>query len=193
MNPQQERRAGRDAFKPRGHAWLNVGEVVAFLDHLDADRADAIDHRSHRAAGGGGFEQNGETTLVFLFRYDAAQGDAVLEGVEIDVRPDDRPVDAEDVVAIAVAAALVADQDDAGLAEFALGLARGAALALVKVPRRIDEGVERRRGDLQRIAGLNLIENHYDPSPSYPQRVQITQWIDLFDIGRDRLLDHCLS
>lgn len=91
-------------------------------------------------------------------RHDAAQGHAVLEGVEVDGRFDDRPFDAQDLEAVAVLPALVADQDDAGLAEVALTLARGAALALLEVPRRLDEGVERLGGDLQRFAGLDLRE-----------------------------------
>ncbi|MCK6485473.1 MAG: hypothetical protein HUU27_05100 [Phycisphaerae bacterium] len=91
-------------------------------------------------------------------RHDAAQGDAVLEGVEIDGRLDDRPLDAEDLEPLAVLAALVADQDDAGLAEVSLTLPGGATLALLEVPRRLDEGVERLGGDLQRFAGLDLCE-----------------------------------
>jgi len=136
----------------------HVGEAIALVDHLYAHGADAIDNGPHGAAGGGGLEQDGVAPLVPAPGHHAAQGDAVLEGVEVDARLDDRAFDAEDLEALAILAALVADQDDAGLAEVALALARGAALAVLEVARRLDECVERFRGDLQRIAGLDLGE-----------------------------------
>ncbi|MCK6458071.1 MAG: hypothetical protein L6Q92_16275 [Phycisphaerae bacterium] len=158
LNPQQVGRAGRGAFKARGNALPDVGEAVALVDHLHADGADAIDHRPHGAAGCRGLQQDGEAALVPAPRHHAAQGHAVLEGVEVGGRLDDRAFDAQDLEAVADRAALVADQDDAGLAKVALALACGAALPLLKVPRRIDEGVERLGGDLQRFAWLDFGE-----------------------------------
>jgi len=52
---------------------------------------------------------------------------------------------------------LVAEQNDAGLAEVTLAVAGGVALAVLEVLRRVDEGVERLGGDAQRIAGADLV------------------------------------
>lgn len=149
-------RAGDIAFEQSRHVFDGLGEVIALVDHPHAHHAGAVDDGAADRADGQRLEQNGEPVAVLFLRDDSAQRHAVLEAILVGGRGYDRAGDAEHIEPFAVRAGVVADQDDASLADVALGVAASIALPLLKIPCRVDEGIERRRRDGQRIAGSNF-------------------------------------
>lgn len=138
---------------------LYVREAVVFLDHLNADSADAVETGPADLPGSERFQQHSEPALVFWGGHHAAQGDSFPEGLRILGGLDDRPEQAQDVETIPVAAGLVANEDNARLAEIALAITGRVVLTILEVLSRVHERIERLGGDVQRIAGAHLVEH----------------------------------
>ncbi|HOA75568.1 MAG TPA: hypothetical protein PLT93_16300 [Phycisphaerae bacterium] len=74
---------------------LDVREAMVFLDHLNADGAGAVETGPADLARCERFQQHSEPPSVFCGRHDAAQGDALSEGLLVLGRLDDRSANTE--------------------------------------------------------------------------------------------------
>lgn len=141
-------------------AVADIGTAKFRIAGIDPDSADghAADDRPADPAVGERFEQDHEPPSERRRRSLANEQHPVLELLQVLARLHDRPRDAEHVEAAPVAAGVVADLDDAGLAELGIvGPVRFEQFA-TGVAGRIEEGVVGRRRDLQLLAGHHGLE-----------------------------------
>jgi hypothetical protein len=137
---------------------IGATEFGVFGIDPDATDRDAADDRSADAARTERFEEDHEPASETGVRRYARQKHAVLELLQIIRWLDHRPADAEHVEAVAVAARVVAHFDDPRLAELRFVVAIAFAELAAHESRRVEEGVVRRRGDLQLLAGHHGLE-----------------------------------
>jgi len=83
------------ALEKRGVAALHIGEAVVLPDHLHANNADAVQAGPADLARGHGLQEHAEAALVLPAGHDAAQGDALAEGLLVLRRLDDQAANAE--------------------------------------------------------------------------------------------------
>jgi len=102
---------------------------------------------------------------------DAAECGPSLELDQVRFRPDDRFRHTQDIEPIAILARLVGDQDDPRVGEVRLGLRLLVTLAVLEIPRRVDERVERRCRDFKLLPGLYFAEMVHLVDFRYPSEL----------------------
>lgn len=143
---------------------IGTTEFGIFRIDPDATDRDAADHRPTDAPRTQGFVQDHEPSAEVRIRREARQQDTVLKLLQVIARFHHRPADAQHIESFAVAAGIVADLHDPRLAELGFVVAVGLAEFAAHEPGRVEEGVVRRRGDLQLLAGhhgLERIAGHF--------------------------------
>jgi len=113
-------------------------------------------------------QEDDEPAFVRRGRFDAAKCGPSLELDQIRFRPDDRFRHTQHVEPVAILARLVGDQNDSRVGEVRFGLRLLVTLAVLEIPRRVDERVERRRRDFELLPGLYFAEMVHLPDFSYP-------------------------
>jgi hypothetical protein len=131
---------------------------VIGVDHVDFDRADPREVGAGDDAAGGGGQQDGELAAVGGGGDDAAERDLAQEGVERVGGREDRAVEADDRGAGEVAAGLVLDADDAGVAGLVRAVEAAALLPLLLAQGRVDEAVPGRRRQRDGVARLDFAD-----------------------------------
>ena len=137
---------------------FDVAARVEWVVDPEANDRHTRDHRVSDLVRLDRLQQDDEPALVRFGRLDATERGPPFELDQVGLRPDDRFRHAQHIEPIAVLPGLVGDQNDPRVGEVRFGLRPFVALAVLEIPRRIDERVERRRGDFELLPGLYLAE-----------------------------------
>jgi len=154
--PEDQGGTGLPAGQIARLADCDVGITVRLIRDVDLYRSNTADDCPADLAVDDGLQQDDKGSCVPGRRRDALDRHGVGERLDALGGCEDGRVDAERRKAAAIGAAVVLDQHDPCLPERLRCLTARSLLTLKVVPGRIDERVERRRRDLQRITGLDL-------------------------------------